>query len=141
MSGPDTVYTACVQVSGIGSGTSIYNGIVAPGGFPTLSASFGRWTGPCGGGVKCAQDQYIPAGGVLDIKFERVSARYYNATTTEVTFRVASSTESKIVTFNLRMKNGTVKKYTATMPRTLRAGETWQVLINHVTGEYITIKL
>jgi hypothetical protein len=141
MSGQDTVYTTCVQVSGIGSGTSIYNGIVVPGGLATLSASFCRWTGPCGSGVKCAPDQYIPPGGVLNIKFERVSARYYNATTTEVTVRVASSTESRIATFNLRMKNGTVKKYNVTMPRILRPGETWQVLINHITGEYTTIKL
>lgn len=141
MSGPDTIYTTCVQVSGIGSGTSIYNGIVSPGGLPTLSATFCRWTGPCGGGVKCAPDQYIPAGGVLDIKFERISARYINSTTTEVTFTIASASGSKTATFNLRMKSGAVKKYTVVMPRTLQAGETWKVTLDHTKGTYTTLKL
>ena len=140
MSGADTIYTTCVQVSGIGSGTSIYNGIVSPGGLPTLSASFCRWTGPCGSGVKCAPDQTIPAGGVLDIKFERITARYVDANTTEVIFKVATASTSKTLTFNLRMKSGTVKKYTIQMPQTVRTGDTWKVTLDHTKGTYTTIK-
>lgn len=141
MSGPDTVYTTCVQVSGIGSGTSIYNGIVAPGGFPSLSASFCRWTGPCGGGVKCAQDQYIPPGGVLNIKFERVVARYINPITTELTFTVASAFGSKTATLNLRMKSGTIKKYPIQFPSNVQAGDIWRVTLDHIKGTYTISKL
>ena len=140
MSSGDTIYTTCVQVSGLGSGTSIYNDIQAPGGLITLSASFCRWTGPCGSGVKCGSDQIIPPGGVLDIKFERVIARYVDASTTEIIFNVASASGSRTLTFNLRMKSGAMKKYTIQMPQSVRAGETWKVTLNHVKGTYTTQK-
>lgn len=140
MSSGDTIYTACVQVSGMGSGTSIYNGIQAPGGLATLSASFCRWTSSCGSGVKCGPDQYIPAGGVLDIKFERVVARYVGASTTEIIFNVASALGSKTLTFNLRMKSGAIKKYTIQMPQNVQVGDTWKVTLNHVKGTYTTQK-
>ena len=141
MSGADTIYTTCVQVSGVGSGTSIYNGIVSPGGLPTLSASFCRWTGPCGSGVKCAPDQYIPAGGVLSIKFERVTARLISSTVIEITIKAATTFDSKTVFFNLRMKDNTSRKYTVQMPTNVKAGETWKVTLNRIDGSYTTIKL
>jgi hypothetical protein len=141
MSGSDTIYTTCVQVSGLGSGTSIYNGIVAPGGLPTLSASFCRWTGPCGSGVKCAPDQTIPAGGVLSIKFERVTARMISPTNIEITIKAATSFDSKTVFFNLRMRNNTIRKFKVLMPNNIKAGETWKVILNHTNGEYSTLKL
>ena len=141
MSGDDTIYTTCVQVSGLGSGTSIYNGIVAPNGFSTLSASFCRWTGPCGSGAKCAPDQTIPAGGVLSIKFERVTARLVSSTVIEITIKAATTFDSKTVFFNLRMKDNTSRKYAVQMPQNVQAGETWKVILNRIDGSYTTKKL
>lgn len=141
MSGPDTIYTTCVQVSGSGTGTSIYNNIFAPNGLATLSASFCRWTGSCGTGVKCAPDQIIPPGGVLDIKFEKISAKYLDQNRTEITFKVASSLGTKTATFNLRMKSGVIKKFVVKMPSNVLTGETWKVIINHNNSTYTTTKL
>ncbi len=77
----------------------------------------------------------------LPIKFERIMAKYVNPTTTEITFTVGSAFGSKTATFNLRMKSGTVKKYTVQMPYNVKAGETWKVTIDRTKGTYTTIKL
>ncbi len=143
MSGNDTIYDACTQVSnpGSSSGSITYNNIIAPGGLTTLSAVFERWSGPCGNGSICGPNQFIPRGGVLNIKLEKIIARRINSYTTEIRFKVASSFGSKNTTFSLKMKSGEIKKYNVQMPQNLRAGESWMVVLNHKTGSYTTIKL
>lgn len=144
-SGNDTIYETCTQVSNPGSsnGTITYDNIIAPGGLMTLSAVFVRWSGPCGGGSICGPNQFITPGGVLNIKFEKITARRVNSYTTEIKFKVGSvsSSDSKIATFNLRMKSGQIKNYSVQMPHNLRDGESWMIILNHKTGSYTTLKL
>ena len=65
-----------VQAGGGATGTKIYTGIVAPGGIPTLSATFERWTGNCGGGSNCGVTQIIcPGCGTLPIKLSAFYAK------------------------------------------------------------------
>lgn len=57
-----------VQAGGGATGTKVYNNLIAPGGIPSLSATFERWTGNCGGGSSCGTTQIIsPGGGTLPI--------------------------------------------------------------------------
>jgi hypothetical protein len=143
LSNNDTIFTACVQVSNpsASSGTSIYSGIVAPSGLTSLSAVFSRWTGPCNSGIKCGPDQFIPQGGVLDIKFEKIVARNIDSYNSEVIFKVASAFGRKTATINLRMKSGIIKKYPIEIKEEVRSGEWWKVIINHKTGSYKVTKL
>jgi len=137
----DTVLSTCFQMNHPvqTTGTSIYDGIIAPGGLPSLSATFSRWTESCGSGVRCDEDQYIQPGGVLDVKFEQLSARWCNANTTEIKFKILSP--SKHLTFNVRMKSGVVRKFVVKLPNDAKIGQAWTVLLDHVSGKYILIKL
>lgn len=138
--GGDTVLNTCFQMNNPvqTTGTSIYDGIVAPGGLPSLSATFCRWTDACGSGVQCDANQYIDAGGVLDIQFEQLSARSYNANTTEIKFKILSL--SKHLTFNVRMKSGVVRKFVVKLPNNATIGQAYSVLLDHTSGKYIIIK-
>lgn len=137
----DTVLSTCFQMNHPiqTTGTSIYDGIIAPGGLPSLSATFSRWTESCGSGVRCDEDQYIQPGGVLDVKFEQLSARWCNANTTEIKFKILSP--SKHLTFNVRMKSGNVRKFVVKLPNNAREGQSWMVLLDHTSGKYVLIKL
>lgn len=136
----DTILNTCFQMNNPvqTTGTSIYDGIVAPGGLASLSAIFCRWMGPCGSGVKCDDNQFIQPGGVLDITFEQLYARYYNSETTEIKFRILSY--SRRLTFNIRMKSGNLKRFNVILPKDTREGDYWTVLLNHQTGQYTLIK-
>lgn len=138
--GNDTVLNTCFQMNNPvqTTGTSIYDGIIAPGGLPSLSATFCRWTESCGSGVRCDENQFIPPGGVLDIAFEQLSARCYNTNTTEIKFRILSS--SRHLTFNVRMNSGNVRKFVVKLPNNAVVGQAWTVLLDHVSGKYILIK-
>jgi hypothetical protein len=139
----DTVLNTCFQMSNNTqtTGTSVYDGIFAPGGLPTLSATFCRWTGSCGSGVQCAPNQVIDPGGVLDITFDNISAKYINGNTAEVRFRILSTSSSKTLYLNLRMKDGKIKKCKVDFPNYVKPGEYWKVLLNYQTGNYIITKL
>lgn len=139
----DTVLNTCFQMNNQfqTTGTSIYDGIFAPGGLPSLSATFCRWTGNCGSGVQCADNQIIDPGGVLDIKFDNLYARYISVTTTEIGFRILSSSGEKEMIFNLRMNNGKLKKYKIEFPNFVKSGEYYKVILDHKTGNYNIIKL
>lgn len=137
----DTVLNTCFQMNNPvqTTGTSIYERIYAPGGLATLSATFSRWTEGCGSGVQCEPDQYIQPGGLLDIVFEQLSAKYYSSSTTEIKFKILSP--SKHLTFNVRMRSGKVKKFVVKLPEDAKEGQSWSVLLNHQTGKYTLIKL
>lgn len=137
----DTVLNTCFQMNNtfLTTGTSIYDNILAPGGLPSLSATFSRWTESCGSGVQCDADQYIQPGGVLDVKFQQLSARWYNATTTEIKFKLLSS--SKHLTLNVRMQDGSLKKFVVKLPENAQMGQSWMILLNHVSGKYTLIKI
>lgn len=141
--GTDTVLNTCFQMNNPvqTTGTSIYDGIIAPGGLPSLSATFCRWTESCGSGVRCDENQFIPPGGVLDIVFDNISAKYINSSTTEVRFRILSVFNSKTMFLNLRMKNGKVKKCKIEFLNSVKSGEYYKVVLNHQTGNYTIIKL
>jgi hypothetical protein len=135
------VLNTCFQINNPvqTTGTSIYDGIIAPAGLSSLSAIFSRWTLGCGSGVQCEPDQYIQPGDVLDIKFEQLSAKYYSSSTTEIKFKLLSS--SKHLTFNVRMRSGIIKKFVVKLPNDAREGQSWSVLLNHQTGQYTLTKL
>lgn len=139
----DTVLNTCFQMNNSvqTTGTSIYDGIVAPLGLVSLSATFCRWTGACGSGVQCEADQYIPPGGVLDILFDNISAKYINPSTTDVRFRILSASNTKTMFLNLRMKNGMVKKYKIEFLNSVKSGEYYKIVLNHQTGNYTITKL
>ena len=139
----DTVLNTCFQMNNPvqTTGTSIYDGIFAPGGLGSLSATFCRWAGACGSGVRCDENQVIAPGGVLDIKFDKISARRVSSTSTEITFRILAAENSKTLYLNLKMNSGVLKKYKIEFSQFVKSGEYWKVILNHKTGEYITIKL
>lgn len=139
----DTVLNTCFQMNNPvqTTGTFVYDNIVAPGGLASLSATFCRWTGSCGSGVQCADNQVINPGGVLDIKFDNITAKYVDNTTTEVTFRILSTQNSKTMYLKLRMNSGVIKKCKIDFPEYVKSGQYWKVLLNHKTGEYKSIKL
>ena len=141
--GTDTVLNTCFQMNNPvqTTGTSTYDNIVAPGGLPSLSARFSRWTEGCGSGVKCDEDQVINPGGVLDIIFDNIYAKYVNSSTTEVRFRILSASKSKVMFFNLRMKNGAVKKCKIEFSNYVKSGDYYKVVLNHQTGNYTITKL
>jgi len=139
----DTVLNTCFQMNHPlqTTGTSIYDNIIAPGGLPSLSAVFCRWTDACGSGVQCDENQYIAPGGVLDIVFDNVFAKYINSSTTEVRFRILSASNSKTMFLNLRMKNGKIKKCKIEFSNSVKSGDYYKVVLNHQTGNYTIIKL
>jgi len=141
--GTDTVLNTCFQLNNPvqTTGTSIYDGIIAPGGLPTLSATFCRWTGSCGSGVRCDENQYIQPGGVLDILFDNILAKHISSNTVEVNFKILSASNTKTLFLNLRMKDGRIKKCKIEFPNYVKSGEYWKVIINHQTGNYIITKL
>lgn len=141
--GTDTVLNTCFQMNNPvqTTGTSIYDGIIAPGGLPSLSATFCRWTGACGSGVQCDADQYIQPGGVLDIVFDNLSARYINSSTTEIRFRILSASNTKTMFLNLRMQSGKIKKCKIEFLNSVKSGDYYKITLNHQTGNYTIIKL
>ena len=101
-----TVITDCFSVNagGGGTGTKTYTGIVAPGGIPTLSATFERFTGNCGGGSSCGITQIICQGcGTLPIK---LSAFYAKRNGNAVTLNWTSETEINAKEFVIERNSG-----------------------------------
>lgn len=80
-----------VNAGGGATGVKVYTGIVAPGGIPTLSAFFERWTGTCNNGTNCGITQVIPpGGGTLPFK---ISAFFAKRNGNSVTLNWISTTE------------------------------------------------
>ncbi|HMK05384.1 MAG TPA: T9SS type A sorting domain-containing protein [Ferruginibacter sp.] len=103
---PATVLNTCLSINAGGgaTGTHVYNNIIAPGGIPTLSASFERFTGSCGGGNSCGITQIIPVGsGVLPIKISSFYARRNGNT---VSLNWASETEVNAKQFIIEKNTG-----------------------------------
>jgi hypothetical protein len=134
------VLDTCFETVGGGqtSGTKIYNLVVPNATLQSLSATFYRYTGRCGGGTMCDSPQNL-IDNVLPIKVSSLYAKNIG-NTTEVTFKVESIDDRKI-TFNFTMKNGSIKKYYITLPDYAKDGDTWKVIINNINGTYITQKL
>ena len=104
--GATVVLSNCftVQAGGGATGTKLYTGIIAPGGIPTLSASFERWTGNCGGGSNCGVTQIIPpGGGTLPIK---ISSFFAKRNGNAVTLNWSSETEINAKEFIIERNSG-----------------------------------
>lgn len=104
--GNTVVISECftVQAGGGATGTKIYTDIVAPGGIPTLSASFERWTGNCGSGTNCGVTQIIPpGGGALPIK---ISSFFAKRNGNAVTLNWTSETEINAREFIIERNSG-----------------------------------
>lgn len=134
------VLDTCFETVGGGqtSGTLIYPLTLPNATFQTLSATFYRYTGRCGGGMVCDSAQNL-VNNVLPIKVSFLYAKNVG-NTTEVTFKV-ESIDDRTITFNFTLKSGTVKKYFVTLPETAKDGDTWKVIINNINGTYTTKKL
>lgn len=107
-----------VQAGGGATGVKVYTGIVAPGGIPTLSASFSRWTGNCGGGSNCGVTQIIcPGCGTLPIK---ISAFYAKRNGNAVVLNWTSESEINAKEFVIERNSGSGFVAIATVAATNR---------------------
>ena len=136
----NVVLDTCFETIGNGqiNGTVIYNMVIPNATFSSLSATFYRYTGRCGGGTMCGSAQSV-INNVLPIKVSSLYAKNVG-NTTEVIFKVESIDDRDIL-LNFTMKNGSVKKYNITLPETAKDGDTWKVVINNINGSYKTQKL
>lgn len=135
----DTAVNACFQTSlGAGTGTIIYDSIIAPGGLSTLRAKFVRRTGTCDNGTSCADDQDL-IHNILDVKLTDLSARNIG-NTTEIIFTVLSIESTSSVYLNFYMPDGSVKKRKIVLPGA-KSGQRWKVVYNNLNNEYKSFKL
>jgi hypothetical protein len=93
-----------VQSGGHSAGTQVYPNIIAPLGIPSLSASFSRYTGNCGGGSSCGTTQIIPpGGGTLPIQ---LSSFYAKRNGNSVTLTWTSEAESNAKEYVIERNSG-----------------------------------
>ena len=132
--GTDTAVNACFQTSvGTNTGSITYDGIIAPGGLPTLRARFVRSTGTCNNGTNCDTDQDL-INNILDVKLTGLSARNVG-NTTEITFTILSIENTSSIYFNFYMPDGSIKKRRIVLPNA-KSGQRWTVIYNNLTDEY-----
>lgn len=60
-----------------------------------------------------------------------------SAKTTVVTFHIGSEDDNNIVILNVKMNDGSVKKYPTVFWSTLNYQDTWAIIINNETNQYI----
>ncbi len=138
--GATPIMTDCFESNSNGQsiGTKIYS-VQRLGGGSVLSVRIEGWTGTCNGGTVC-QTQDIPVGGSLAIKSLKVLSAKNVGNNTVINFSGESTNDADVVTLNVTLSNGKIKYYNVLLWDKLTPTDVWEVTINNLTNQVLTIK-